>query len=253
MKKNIDTCNRGFSLLELTIVVIIITILISAAIPALTRAYLEKAANKTALDMSTIEEAARAYYINTGTWPGTVSGNPMGDLTGGNYLPSTWTTINPFGTSSAYNYSMSVPTSGLYVTVYTYVPTAAQPIIENLLPSTGIDTNNNVYSNATVPGGIIRSWGAAVPMNVDQSYYAATDGYVEYTGIPNSSTGRPDIQGLTDSSNPPRTVRQYYGTFQNINGAVQYGQGFPVRKGDYWEVQANNGSVIDLYWVPLNS
>jgi len=45
--------------------------------------------------MSSIEEAARSYYINNGAWPGVKSGNPLGDLTSGNYLPASWRAINP--------------------------------------------------------------------------------------------------------------------------------------------------------------
>jgi len=61
--------NRGFSLLEITVVIIIITILASAAIPVLSRAYLEKAGTKTALDINAIQDAARAYYVDNNKWP----------------------------------------------------------------------------------------------------------------------------------------------------------------------------------------
>ena len=91
MIKNTFTNNRAFSLLEITVVIIIITILVSAAIPVFSRPYFEKAGNKTALDIGAIQEAARAYYISNNSWPGTKQGHTaMGDLSAGNYLPASW-------------------------------------------------------------------------------------------------------------------------------------------------------------------
>jgi len=171
MKKNMFTKNKGFSLLEITVVIIIMTILVSAAIPVLSRAYLEKAGTKTALDISAIQEAARAYYINNNSWPGTAQGHTaMGDLTAGNFLPSSWNAINPFGAASntPSNYNYIVTSIGSTLKVDTFVPPAAEPIIENLLPASGseqINNINDVYSSIPVPGslsslppGLIMPW-----------------------------------------------------------------------------------------------
>ena len=49
MRKNIHINNKAFSLLEVTVVIIILTILASAAIPVLSMAYIEKAGNKQPL------------------------------------------------------------------------------------------------------------------------------------------------------------------------------------------------------------
>ena len=225
MRKNIHINNKAFSLLEVTVVIIILTILASAAIPVLSRAYIEKAGNKTALDISAIQEAARAYYVNNNTWPGTAQGHtPMGDLTTGNYLPSSWNAINPFGFASAapstyaYNIAVNISSKDSYLTVFTYVPTAAQPIIENLLPASGLLQNNNVYyvySSIPVPGvssvlptGVIMPWasnhlpvgflwcnGQTVSIASYPGLYAVLGTIYGGDGI--NTFGLPDIMGRT--------------------------------------------------------
>jgi len=167
MKRNIRINNKAFSLLEVTVVIIILTILASAAIPVLSRSYLEKASNKIALDISEIQEAARAFYIDHNKWPdASVYATPIAALQAGNYLPSSWNGINPFGvnsvTPSTYSYYASSTVS--IFTVYTYVPIAAEPIIQNLLPTNWVN-GNTVYSSVSVPGassvlptGSIMAW-----------------------------------------------------------------------------------------------
>jgi len=144
-----EQANRGFSLLEMTVVLIVITILASAVIPQLIMGYTMNAANKTALDMSSIEEAGRKYYIDNNAWPSNIA-----VLQAGNYLPSSWNGINPFGysstTPSTYSYNISSSTTVLNVS--TAVPVAAQSIIQNLLPVTSV-SGNIIYSSVSVPGG----------------------------------------------------------------------------------------------------
>ncbi len=155
MKKSILTNNKAFSLLEVTVVIIILTILASAAIPVLSRSYIEKAGNKTALDISGIQEAARAYYVDHNKWPdSSVYPTPIAALQAGNYLPARWNVINPFGVSSGNpsSYRYNVSSIGSTLTVDTFVPTVAQTIIENLLPASGVLPNNNIFSSISVPG-----------------------------------------------------------------------------------------------------
>ncbi len=146
---------KAFSLLELTLVVMVMTVLLTFAVPSMYRAYVEKAGQKTALDISMIQEAARAYYIDHNQWPdNSVYTTPIADLQAGGYLPPTWNATNPFGVSSENpsNFSYNVSSQGPLLTVDTNVPTAAKPIIENLLPASGVLQNNNVYSSVSVPG-----------------------------------------------------------------------------------------------------
>src|SRR5579863_9587340 len=131
----------GFSLLEMTIVLIIITVLASAVIPQFVRGYTVSAANKVALDISAIEESSRAYYIANDAWPSSVA-----VLQTGNYLPPAWNGINPFGYSSATpsTYAYNISSTNALLTVSTNVPVAAQPIIQNLLPVASV-SGNTIY------------------------------------------------------------------------------------------------------------
>lgn len=199
----------------MTVVVIILAILASAAIPVLSRSYMEKAANKAALDISAIEEAARAYYIDNNKWPDN-SNYPtaIAALQAGNYLPASWSAINPFGVAAAIasDYSYKVSSNASSFTVNTMVPAAAQPMILNLLPSTWV-TGSNVYSSVPVPGslsvvpsGSIIAWGSAqIPVGFllcdgsvyDVSSYPALANMLgsQYGGDGVNTFGVPNMQG----------------------------------------------------------
>jgi prepilin-type N-terminal cleavage/methylation domain-containing protein len=261
MKKNIVINNKGFSLLEMAVVVIIITILASAAIPVLTRDYLIKAATKTALDISTIQEAARSYYINNDAWPGTAQGHtPMGDLTSGSYLPGSWNGINPFGVSSTTpsNYSYNISTGTATLTVSTYVPVSAQPIIQNLLP-TNWTAGNNVYSTVTVPGGIIASLGLPIPMSAGTVYYANTDGFL--VGNTYTVAQGNGFAVITDGNPAPSYVAQRAQVIWYSGGAsTRLPISYPIKKGNYYEAigydfngNVSNGQIQTLNFIPLNS
>ena len=155
----------GFSLLEMTVVLIITTLLMSAVIPQLIKGYSVNAANKVALDMAAIEEASRAYCVANNNWPADIAA-----LQAGNYLPSSWNALNPFGYSSATpaNYSYHISSNPSMLTVSTTVPVAAQPTIQNLLPVTSV-SGNTIFSSIAVPGasrmipaGIITAWSGTI-------------------------------------------------------------------------------------------
>ncbi len=172
MKKNIFiVSNNGFSLLEITIVLIIISVLLSSVIPVLSRTFLENAAKKTALDISSIQDASRKFYIDYNKWPDAGGySSPIANLQALGYLPSGWSAKNPFVNYepdlSDFSYYISTNSSSLRVN--TNVPTDAQPIIENLLPAASVDpsgSGHNVYSSISVPGeenviptGTILAW-----------------------------------------------------------------------------------------------
>lgn len=118
---------EGFSLLEMTIVVIVMTVLMTFAVPSMYRSYLEKAGNKTALEIQNIEDAARSYYLQKGAWPSSINNAP-GDLESTGYLPSTWNALNPF------NNSYLITPASNFLTVSTSVANGAQNIIASKLP-----------------------------------------------------------------------------------------------------------------------
>jgi type II secretory pathway pseudopilin PulG len=144
---NISIRNRSaFSLLELTIVVIILTVLLTFAVPSMYRAYLEKAGTKTALEIQNIQDAARSYYLQKGNgWPSSIN-SPPNDLESSGYLPASWNALNPFGNS----YMIS-STSALF-TVLTNVADGAQNIVASKLPLSSI-AGKAVASTIGIPGG----------------------------------------------------------------------------------------------------
>lgn len=146
--------SKGFSLIELGIVLFIIAILGTSFIPIVINQVQIKAGEKTALEMSIIEEASRSYYVNNGSWPGDVI-----VLQTGGYLNSSWVINNPWG--NPYQIT-SIPLS---LTVSTQVPVKWARLIASSLPSTTI--NNDVVSSSVsipgassenVPSGLIAMW-----------------------------------------------------------------------------------------------
>jgi len=144
MSSNISINNKkAFSLLELTIVVIILTILLTIAVPTMYQGYLQKAGTKTALEIQNIQDAARSFYIQKGFWPSSI----QNDLEANGFLPGGWNPVNPFN----YSYSISPPASNLF-TVSTQVMDGAQNVIASLLPFTNV-VGTTVTSSISLPGG----------------------------------------------------------------------------------------------------
>jgi prepilin-type N-terminal cleavage/methylation domain-containing protein len=246
----------GYSLLEMTVVLVIISILTAAVIPQLIKQYTVNAANKVALDMSAIEEAGRAYYIANNSWPASIA-----TLQTANYLPSSWNGINPFGysaaTPSTYSYNISSTTSLL--TVNTYVPVAAQPIIQNLLPVTSV-SGNIVYSNVTIPGASAPGFGQWQSINFNQVYQAPTDGYIDgsvYLQAGISGTQASSAEYYTSStypptSNPGAAIPIWFYIAPGMTSREYQSFSFHVRKGDYYEMALTGGyeSGVCLYFLP---
>jgi prepilin-type N-terminal cleavage/methylation domain-containing protein len=149
MKKVIlNRCKKGFTLLEMTIVLIIITILTSAAIPSLTQNYLNKVEQKVSMDINNIQNAALAYYVQKNAWPTSITptgANPPTDLESNGFLPSGWNAMNPFG--NLYTTSLS----GSVFTVSTQVANGTQTTIINQLPTSSY--SGDVVSSSLSPPG----------------------------------------------------------------------------------------------------
>ncbi len=143
MIKNIFTANKnGFSLIELCIVLAIMAILTGSITPIFIKSIQIKAGEKTALEMSVIEEAARAYYVAYNAWPASIAA-----LQNAGYLSSSWIANNPW--QNSYNISSAINT----FTVSTDLPQEWTQLVARDLPSTSI-YQNTVSSTIPVPGSI---------------------------------------------------------------------------------------------------
>ena len=138
--------NKAFSLLELTIVIIIMTVLLTYAVPTAYRSYLVKAGTKTALEVQGIQSAAKIYYLKNGSWPSSINTAP-GDLESSGYLPASWNAINPF------NKSYRTSSVGTVFTVATIVADGAQNFVASNLHSSHV-SGATITSTINAPGGI---------------------------------------------------------------------------------------------------
>jgi len=245
----------------MTVVLIIMSLLLSAVIPILSREYLEKAANRTALDISAIQEASRKFYIdNNSQWPvaNGIYATPVDVLKANNYLPSAWNAINPFGAAQSIpaNYSYNVTSNTSSLTVCTLLPnnSNAQAIIENSLTSPYIDLNGNVCSSVPVPGGeSAAGYGTPIPMSANVVYQATTNGKVYAYAL--NAQGEGFLTGITDSSPTPTNVLQISGGNPAAGGGIYCNIAMDVNEGNYWEItskqqNAGNMGAVTVYWVP---
>jgi len=113
---------RGFTLLELAIVLAILAVLAAATVPYAATQVRNQAAEKTAREMLAIGDAARAFFVANQAWPASVAG-----LQTAGFLPSGWSPTNPFGPA----YTLS---SGTTLTVTTTVPADVAPVVARLVP-----------------------------------------------------------------------------------------------------------------------
>jgi len=192
MKQLTIKTQKAFTLIEMAVTMAIAAILISAITPLAVKSAKIKAAEKTALEMSIIQDASRLYYINTDTWLGLLS-----DLQSLGYLNSGWDFINPFNNS--YNVSNNVSS----FTVNTTIDSDVADVVASSLPSAVITvgsptTISDVASTipppgasaAGVPPGTIVMWSglkADIPAG-----YALCDG----------TNGTPDLSYMIIVSTP---------------------------------------------------
>jgi prepilin-type N-terminal cleavage/methylation domain-containing protein len=243
MTRNIFTADHnGFSLLEMTCVLIVISILASCAIPALTRSFLDKAGEKVSLDISAIEDGARAYFITNGSWPASINA-----LQSENYLPSSWNALNPFGNP----YITSI--SGSVFSVSTQVINGSQIAITNRLPVSSY-SGITVSSSVPPPGASSTGFGSRSSVSVGKIYLAATDGIVEVMATISTPGGGTRVSGFTDSSSSPTTFSgalsvNFPGSGQSDHTTPQSGFCMSVKKGDYYLLTrsaiVNSGATSD--------
>ena len=141
MRKNTSTNNKkGFSLIELCIALGILVILTSSITPVFIKRIQVKAGEKTALEMSAIQQAALSYFVANNAWPASIQA-----LQNAGYLNPSWVTNNPW--QNAYTISSN---SGAF-TVSTTVPQEWTNLVARDLPTSSI-SGVTVGSTVPVPG-----------------------------------------------------------------------------------------------------
>lgn len=147
----------GFSILELAIAMSIVAMLSMTMAPALVQMVQIKAAEKTALEINLIQDAARNYYALNKQWPTTIQ-----QLKDTAYLDSNWSIKNPWDNE----YRIDVKSSLLMVS--TKSPPEWTKLIAAHVPAATI---NNDIILSTIPGpnnrssiekGVIVAWSGAI-------------------------------------------------------------------------------------------
>lgn len=138
MRKNIFISNKkGFSLIELCIALGVLVILTSSITPVFIKRMQIKAGEKTALEMSVIEQAALSYYATNNAWPASIAA-----LQSAGYLNPSWSVFNPWQNA----YTISSNTSAF--TVSTTVPQEWTNLVARDLPTSSI---SGAVVGSTVP------------------------------------------------------------------------------------------------------
>jgi len=159
MRRNISINNKkGFSLIELCIALGVLVILTSSITPVFIKRMQIKAGEKTALEMSTIEQAALSYYATNNAWPASIVA-----LQSAGYLNPSWSASNPWQNA----YTVSSNTSAF--TVSTTVPQEWTSLVARDLPTssvTGLIVGSTVPApgsqNNSLPIGSILIWSGTV-------------------------------------------------------------------------------------------
>lgn len=132
--------NRGFTLLELAIVLAASALVTGAVVPSFVRSAYIDAARRTSLDIAQIQEAARSYYVKNKAWP-----TAMTDLKTAGYIDIDWMATNPFGKPYL------LEPSGQVLLVQTEVRPEVTGVLTGLLPMSTVN-GAKVASAVTIPG-----------------------------------------------------------------------------------------------------
>ncbi len=137
----------------MSVVLAVIIILTTAISPIFIKQIEIKAGEKSAQEISIIQEAARKYYVDNNTWP-----NTLDDLKTAEYINPSWITNNPWG------YPYDISNNALTFSVSNQVPSQIVNLLVRALPSS-FDLGNIVTSSISPPGsstvvpaGVIVAW-----------------------------------------------------------------------------------------------
>ncbi len=196
MRRNIFTRNKGgFSLIELCIVIGLLAILAGSITPVFIKRVQVKAGEKTAQEMSVIQQAALSYFTVNTAWPANLA-----VLKSAGYLNPSWVTNNPW--QNPYVISSSVSS----FTVSTSVPETWTALVARDLPTSsiaGTTVSSSVPAPGTVPdeslpvGAIIMWSGTLSSIPTDWQLCDGTNGTPDLRGR--------FILGVSSGENPGAT------------------------------------------------
>ncbi len=83
--------SKGFSLLELSIVMGAVAVLSMAVLPMAVRLIQIKAVEKTATEVTLIQDAAKRFFRDHGAWP-----SDLKIMQEGEYIAKGWALLNPW-------------------------------------------------------------------------------------------------------------------------------------------------------------
>ena len=147
MQKPTRFNNRGFSLIELSIGLLLLSIIAGSVVPNFVLGIRQQAARKTALEISQVQEAARKYYIDKGSWPADFP------TLAANYLDPTWSAanVNPFGQP----YSVNINVNNL--NVVTIIPHDVSAVtganLQGVTITPIVGTPNDTFQSFLTPPG----------------------------------------------------------------------------------------------------
>lgn len=145
--KHLKVSLKGFTLIEVMLVLVIVSIIIWASVGYVQQKALQMRIDRASIQMQQILNAGMAYYVSNGHWPATI-----GDLLG-TYLPSQMK--NPWGqdyTTAVYSPPTTPPANPIPPLFYVFAPTvqlsagtgsaaAAANVIAGALPLSYTTTN----------------------------------------------------------------------------------------------------------------
>ena len=180
MRRNIFTRNkRGFSLIELCIVIGLLAILAGSITPVFIKRVQVKAGEKTAQEMSVIQQAALSYYVANNAWPASIQA-----LQSASYLNPSWVSNNPW--QNAYTISSNATS----FTVSTTVPQEWVNLVARDLPTSSV--------SGAVVGSAVPAPGSAQSDSLPMGSIVIWSGTV--VSIPsgwqlcNGTNGTPDLR-----------------------------------------------------------
>ena len=161
----------------MSVVLAVIIILTTAISPVFIKQIEFKAGEKSAQELSLIQEAARRYYIDNNAWP-----NTLNALKTAGYINPSWTTSNPWG------FSYIISNNVLTFSVSNQVPPQIVNLLLRALPSSS-NAGNIVTSSIPPPGS-----STVVPARVIVSWPGLLANIPSGWALCDGTKGTPDLR-----------------------------------------------------------